>query len=85
MSKYLNLLTETNQVHILERIKTSSQSEIDELDNQIKGVKSTYPGGIKKYIENAKKAIFNSKNNINYHKMFFSIQFLLLGQTLCLR
>lgn len=65
MSKYLNLLTDTNQVHILERIKTSSQSEIDELDNQIKGLESTYPGGIKKYIENAKKAIFNSKNNIN--------------------
>ena len=64
--KNIQLLKETNQIKLLEKINSvKDENLLGKLNNQINQLEKTYPGGIKEYVNRAKVLLENSKNNVN--------------------
>lgn len=64
-NRAIEILKLNNQSHILDKLNTASESEKEVLSNQILSLENSYPGGIKEYINRAKKLLEDSKNNVN--------------------
>lgn len=64
--KALKILEQTNQSHILEKVKsTNDEEKLKQLSNQILSLEKSYPGGIVEYVKRAKKLLEDSKNEVN--------------------